>query len=73
MNSIFINLITSLKKRGGKIYLHGGMLKNGKSRHDIDLYVEGIPYRELPQNIIIKDLPIRFALVRAKKEPYMEL
>lgn len=70
VNNQFINLILYLKKLGGKIYLHGGMVKRGKSKNDIDLYVEGIDYRELPQNICIKGLPVRFSLVMRKGEPY---
>lgn len=71
MNNKFVDLILSLKKQGGKIYLHGGMIKNRKSKNDIDLYVEGIKYRELPQNINIKGLPVRFALAMREGEPYL--
>lgn len=70
VNNQFIDLILLLKRQGGKIYLHGGMIKNGKSKNDIDLYVEDIEYRELPQNIYIKGLPVRFALEMRKGEPY---
>ena len=70
VNNNFIDLILSLKKQGGKIYLHGGMIKNGKSKNDIDLYVEGIEYRKLPQNVYIKGLPVRFALLMRDGEPY---
>jgi hypothetical protein len=73
VNSEFINLIISLKARGGEIYLHGGMLKNQESSHDIDLYVEGIEYKDLPQHLVIAELSVRFALEMCEGEPYQLL
>lgn len=73
MDTNFINLISSIKKQGGKVYLHGGMLVKRKSSNDIDLYVEGIPYQELPQDLYIAGLPVSFALMKSEEHPYFEL
>lgn len=75
INNKFIDLLKWLSEKKVRIYIFGGMVKRGYSSNDIDLYSDlsesKLSYWDLPKNIIINGLPVRFVLF--KSEPSIEI